>query len=244
MPDTKRRLRPSPSLVISIFALVISMSAGAYAAVVAPKNSVLSSSIKNQNVKTADIKNGAVTKKKLAASLKTDLNDAQTVGGMTVQQIVEAAGGEYVEGKQGAGSINILVNTASSPTVATLELPHAGKWLINAYIPIICTWNGDGSPDPEPDEAGLNQPFFMSTATMTVGAATTTDSMSCEAEASGLAGIVPIVQGYRTFHFTRTFTATGPTTVTLKAGRANLINPDEKVTAIAVDSIIQAVTIR
>ena len=51
MQETKRRLRVSPSLVISIFALVIAMSAGAYAATIAPKNSVVSKSIKNGEVK-------------------------------------------------------------------------------------------------------------------------------------------------------------------------------------------------
>ena len=58
MPHTtkpQRRLRITPSLVISICALVISMSAGAYAVTVAPKNSVVSSSIKNGEVKSRDL---------------------------------------------------------------------------------------------------------------------------------------------------------------------------------------------
>ena len=43
-------------LSISLFALVIATSTGAYAAVtIAPKNSVVSKSIKNQNVKTSDL---------------------------------------------------------------------------------------------------------------------------------------------------------------------------------------------
>ena len=51
-----RRLRPSPSIIISIFALVIAMSSGAYAAVtIAEKNSVVSKSIKNSHVKTKDV---------------------------------------------------------------------------------------------------------------------------------------------------------------------------------------------
>ena len=61
-----RRWRVSPSVVISLFALVIALSTGAYAAVtIAPENSVVSKSIKNQNVKTNDLAASAVSTKKL-----------------------------------------------------------------------------------------------------------------------------------------------------------------------------------
>ncbi len=61
-----RRWRVSPSFVISLFALVIATSTGAYAAVtIAPKNSVVSKSIKNQEVKTKDLAASAVSTKKL-----------------------------------------------------------------------------------------------------------------------------------------------------------------------------------
>lgn len=61
--------RVSPSVVISLFALVIAMSTGAYAAVtIAPKNSVVSKSIKNQEVKTKDLAASAVSTKKLKDS--------------------------------------------------------------------------------------------------------------------------------------------------------------------------------
>ena len=61
-----RRLRPSPSIVISMFALLIAMSTGAYAAVtIAPENSVNSKSIKNESVKTEDLAAQAVSKGKL-----------------------------------------------------------------------------------------------------------------------------------------------------------------------------------
>jgi len=64
--ESVRRWRVSPSVVISLFALVIAMSTGAYAAVtIAPKNSVVSKSIKNQNVKTNDLAALAVSTKKL-----------------------------------------------------------------------------------------------------------------------------------------------------------------------------------
>jgi hypothetical protein len=64
--DSVRRWRISPSFVISLFALVIATSTGAYAAVtIAPKNSVVSKSIKNQEVKTKDLAASAVSAEKL-----------------------------------------------------------------------------------------------------------------------------------------------------------------------------------
>ena len=84
-----RRLRVSPSLVISIFALVIAMSSGAYAAVtIAAKNSVISSSIKNHNVKTADL-NGAV--KELAGEEYT-CKDLRTWNATVLAAVALAAG--------------------------------------------------------------------------------------------------------------------------------------------------------
>ena len=189
MPEgtsTAKRLRPSPSIIISIFALVIAMSSGAYAAVtIAEKNSVVSKSIKNKNVKAADIKPGAVKTKHLgansvdsskivdgqvgsseiadggvgtndlSAAAKTDLNDASTLGGLTIAQIVAASGGEYYEAKQAGPGIDIDVTESNRVTLATLNLPHAGKYLVNARIPVVCFWDGTGGggTDPEPDEA-------------------------------------------------------------------------------------------
>ena len=44
-----RRLRPSPAMVISLFALLVAMSTGAYAVTIAPPNSVNSKSIKTRH---------------------------------------------------------------------------------------------------------------------------------------------------------------------------------------------------
>jgi hypothetical protein len=286
MPETKRRLKVSPSLVISIFALVIAMSAGAYAATIAPKNSVVSKSIKNGQVKSKDVANNAINAKKikdgqvgsaevadgsltgldigdgqvgtadigdgqvgltdLAAAAKTDLNDAATLGGLTVAQIVAASGGEYVQATHSGGATNILVTEAAAPTLATLAIPHAGKWLVSASIPVACTWDGTGSPDPEPDEGGLNQPYFFGTGKLLVGG-TQVDAQftTCEVEASGAIFIIPIVQGYRTIQFTRMITTTGPVNVTVKASRTDFtFGGANKVTVTSDDAIIQAITVQ
>ena len=283
MPEgtsTARRLRPSPAIIISIFALVVAMSSGAYAAVtIAEKNSVVSKSIKNKNVKSADIKPSAVKKKHLAsnsvdsskivdgqvgsseiadgsvgsgdvtdgslgtgdlsAAAKTDLNDASTLGGLTIAQIVAASGGEYVE-----------VIPANAATVATLNIPHAGKWLVNARVPVLCEWDSTGSPDPEPDETGLNQPYFPASATLSVGGTVVeTQDESCEAEVGTLIVIVPYYRGTATIEFTRMITTTGPTTVQLKASGSESvffgpIIPGFKINASAYESHIQAITVQ
>jgi hypothetical protein len=53
------------SNVIAYVALFFALSSGAYAVAIAPKNSVVSKSIKNGQVKTPDIANGAVTGQKV-----------------------------------------------------------------------------------------------------------------------------------------------------------------------------------
>jgi hypothetical protein len=272
-------------LIISIFALVIAMSAGAYAVTIAPKNSVLSSSIKNKNVKTADIKPGAVKKKSLAGNsvdgskivdgqvgtadigdgqvgtadigdgqvglndlstaAKTDLNDATTLGGLTVAQIVAASGGEYLEGNQ-SGDADINVSPVSPVDLVSLNIPHAGKWLITARIPYTCTWNGTGGSDPDPEGAGLDQPYFFATGYMNIGGnQVAKKNSSCEAEAGGLAFIVPIVQGQRTIEFTTLYTATAPTTIQLQGSRVDgLIGGASKVSVDASGAQIQAITVQ
>ena len=89
MPEgtsTARRLRPSPSIIISIFALVIAMSGSAYAAVtIAEKNSVVSKSIKNGQVKTKDVANNAINSNKIKDGQvsSADIGDGQVTSPLT-----------------------------------------------------------------------------------------------------------------------------------------------------------------
>ena len=77
-----RRLRPSPSMIISLFALLVALSTGAYAAVtIAPENSVVSKSIKNENVKTEDLAAQAVTKGKLKKASVNGAEDPRRIRG-------------------------------------------------------------------------------------------------------------------------------------------------------------------
>jgi hypothetical protein len=252
MSDIKRRLRPSPALIISLFALVISMSAGAYAVVIAPKNSVLTSSIKDGNVKSADIKNGAVTKKKVGAKFLADINDAKTLGGFDIAQLIAASGGEYVEANQ-VGNANIEVLPANDVVVATLELPHAGKWLVSAHVPVTCTWDntpGGGDPDPANGSA-TDQPWFYGQARIKNGGTVLqSETETCEAEAGQAVVIVGITVGTATIDMTRLVTVDGPTTLTLEGSSAasNVLGVDvvasSRVDVVANGSKLAAVTVQ
>jgi hypothetical protein len=289
MQESKKRLRVSPSLIISILALVIATSAGAYAATIAPKNSVVSKSIKNGEVKgkdiaakavnskkikdgqvqsadigdgqvtTADIGDGQVGPNDLSAAAKTDLNDATTLGGLTVAQIVAASGGEYYEAKQ-AGTANIDVLSGSRVTVATLDLPHAGKYLVNARIPVTCSWDGTGADSNNPDDTdvdGIDAPNFPAQGYLTVGGSqveTQYESCSIENDISPTlcfpGPCSDFYEGTTTIEFTRMVTATGPTTVTIAGSvvTSGLLAPGfsnaEESDATASESHIQAITVQ
>jgi hypothetical protein len=70
----KIRAKLSYANVTATIAVFLALGGGAYAVTIAPKNSVLSRSIKNRQVKKADLANGAVTNPKLATDAVTSAN--------------------------------------------------------------------------------------------------------------------------------------------------------------------------
>ncbi len=266
-----RSLRPSPAMIVALFALVVSMSAGAYAVVIAPKNSVVSKSIKNGQVKTkdlkanavkgpqvkdgsltgADIADGSINLADLSAAAKTDLNsadnatNANTVGGLSVAQIVAATGGKYSEARQAAGNIDI--ETPSPVNIVSLDLA-AGKYLINARVPVYCVYSGAGAPAaPAP-----NQPFYGATGHLVVGGSTVESaSTTCEAEAMADASLFgsDSYYGRSTVDITRQVTLNAATTITLRANGTNdgiffgagIVA--DRINASTSQSIVQAITI-
>jgi len=104
--DLIRRWRLSPSVIISLFALVIAMSTGAYAAVtIAPENSVVSKSIKNEEVKTKDLATSSVSTKKLQPNAVTQsklADNVLTVGPAGPQGVPGPVGPAGPTGPRGA----------------------------------------------------------------------------------------------------------------------------------------------
>jgi hypothetical protein len=134
---TRLRKRLSYANVIASLALFIALGGVSYAATIAPKNSVRSSSIKNGQVKTADLANNAVTSAKIkngqvaaadmATSLRADLNDAATLNGKSAAAI--QAGTSDVRQALGTRTFS---GTSPSSTLNTVTLPlPAGTWLLH-----------------------------------------------------------------------------------------------------------------
>jgi len=74
----RRRLAPSPALVVSLIALFVALGGTSYAAITAlPANSVGTKQLKNSAVTGAKIKNGAITAAKISTSA---LGPAKVVG--------------------------------------------------------------------------------------------------------------------------------------------------------------------
>ena len=267
------KYRPTPSMIVATVALIVAMGGVGVAAVTLANNSVLSKHIKNGQVKTADLAKNAVTSTKikdsavgsakiqdgtvgiadLSAAASADLNDASTVGGLTPVQIIAATGGKYFEARQAAGTVD--VNTLTDKTLATLNLPEAGKYLISARMPVNCTYDGTGAVSGLPPNTDQVAPYFVAKAKLFVGG-TLTDTVvdSCQAEASNFALVAPVLFGTKTVEITRQIDVTGPTTVQLKGlAETSLIfvvitiieQPSAaRVTATASGSILQAITVR
>jgi len=88
MTHLRRRLGfPSPALILSFVALSISMGAVAFAAVKAPKNSVVSSSVKNEALKGNDVKDNSLTGGEIAdGSLSGADVDNNSLGGNDIDE--------------------------------------------------------------------------------------------------------------------------------------------------------------
>jgi len=128
--DTNRRKhRPSPAIAISLLALFISLSGGAYAVT---------------QIGTKQIKNGAVTKQKLAKNVKRQLNQKAKRGPQGqrgpqgVQGVTGPSGPTGTQGVQGEPGIidpNRLyevtaTRTGSGVVTATCNL---GDWVQNGW---------------------------------------------------------------------------------------------------------------
>lgn len=195
----------------------------------------------------ADIGDGQVGAPELAPTLRTDLDDASTLGGLTVAQIVAAAGGEYFEATQTAASTDI--EKVAPTDLVTLELPKAGKYLINARIPVKCTY--DGSDGASPANPAPNQPYFYARGQLMLdGTQVASEVASCEAEAVFAVVLVGVFQGTAMVDITHQVTTTGPATLKLRGLSApsvvlgTEVVAGNRINATASGSQIQAITVQ
>ena len=265
------RFKPSPSMIVSMVALFVALGGGAYAGVAL--NQVRSVHIKNNEVRSVDLRNGdvrnvdlqndsvnsakiadgSITTADLAPGTVSDLNDASTVGGLSVAQIVAATGGQYFEARQ-TGSANIAVGGilgGTPPTLATLTLPAAGKYLVNASMHVQCTWDATGlrvSSDTVPP--GALAPHYAGFLSIVVdGTSVESRAETCEVESlnAGFLFAPDVYFGSRNVQVTRQIETTGPATVTIVAGASGsgiFGTQVDRVTATGTQGMIQAVTVR
>ena len=89
--------------LIAYVALFLAMSGGAYAATIAPKNSVVTKSIKNGAVTKKKIRDGAVTTSKLSsdaiAPTALNANNADRLGGVDAASYQQHLTGACGDGK-------------------------------------------------------------------------------------------------------------------------------------------------
>jgi hypothetical protein len=104
----KRLRRPSPALVVALIALFVALGGTTYAATSLPENSV----------GTAQIKNGAVTKEKIAKNTRASLRGSRGARGATGQP-----GANGIDGRNGSNGTNGANGT--SVTSATLNAGDA-----------------------------------------------------------------------------------------------------------------------
>lgn len=132
--DATQKRRPSPAILIALLALFVSLSGSAYAV--------------NQ-IGTKQIKNGAVTKPKLAKNIKRQLNQKARPGPrgqQGPQGIAGSTGPTGATGPQGSAGVSGLVDpnrlyevtvsrTGSGPVNANCNL---GDWVLTGW-----TWGSD-----------------------------------------------------------------------------------------------------
>jgi hypothetical protein len=155
------RHRPSPAMIVACIALAVALGGTSYAAVQLPKNSVGAKQLKKNAITAPKIRRNAVTGAKVLNNSITGakvLNNSITgadVNEATMAQVPSAANASHATSADQATSASSAVtaatagtaNTAFSTfhdaaiplptnvgTIATLTIPAAGNYVINAKL--------------------------------------------------------------------------------------------------------------
>ncbi len=124
------RKQLTPSLVISLIALIVALGGVSYAAIQIPKNSVGSKQLKKNAVNAKKLKKNSVTTKKLK---KNAVNSAKVRDGSLLLEDFapgQVSGETWYTAREPIVPLKVL-NGAFSSVVTTPELP-AGSYVLNA----------------------------------------------------------------------------------------------------------------
>jgi hypothetical protein len=139
------RHRPSPAMVVSVFALIVALGGTSYAALSLPNNSVGSKQLKKNAVTNSDVKNSAITgaKVKNGSLTSSDIKDHSLAG-------KDLAAGSIPPGPQGpvgpAGPAGTKGDTGDTPTKVFKRTANAGETInIATFGPFILKGDCSGT---------------------------------------------------------------------------------------------------
>jgi hypothetical protein len=168
------RHRPSPAMIVACIALAVALGGTSYAAIKLPKNSVGAKQLKKNAITAPKIRRNAVTGAKVLNNSITGakvLNNSITgadVNEATLAQVPSAANASHATSADQSTSASSAVtagtaNTAFSTfrdaaiplptsvgTIATLTIPAAGNYVINAKLTAFNV-SSTGSPNDSCD---------------------------------------------------------------------------------------------
>ena len=112
-------MRPSPAMIVALIALIAALSGSAYAAL--SKNSVGTKQLKKGAVRTADLRNNAVTGKKAKESTFSEVPSANTANTANVANSANSFGG------------------MSAQNIAPFTLGNGGSQVVGVFGPFTLT---------------------------------------------------------------------------------------------------------
>ena len=191
--------RISPAMIVALIALVFSLAGTSYAVTKLPSNSVGTAQIKNSAVTSKKIKDGSVAPIDLTAAAKATLQGAKgdvgATGGPGVNKIASLSENP-TDIILSAGSQTVMTTTITTTVTTTLAI-HGTLNIFNGSGPtsadshVICAANVDGTPVGSAGSAGqvksnygeIEMPVLATQASLAAG--THTVSVSCSSNPQG-----------------------------------------------------------
>ena len=191
--------RISPAMIVALIALVFSLAGTSYAVTKLPSNSVGTAQIKNSAVTSKKIKDGSVAPIDLTAAAKATLQGAKgdvgATGGPGVNKIASLSENP-TDVVLSSGSQTVMTTTITTTVTTTLAI-HGTLNIFNGSGPtsadshVICAANVDGTPVGSAGSAGqvksnygeIEMPVLATQASLAAG--THTVSVSCSSNPQG-----------------------------------------------------------